>query len=117
MLGAIFGERADLRDAVRVASKANSFDGYDKVLTAASVARQFAATSEALGGGGRARGAPRRCWGRSFASATISATPCASRRRRTRSTATTRCSRPRASRASSRRPRRRSAAVDGLHKA
>ena len=49
MLGAIFGERADLRDAVRVASKANAFDGYDKVLTAASVARQFAATSEALG--------------------------------------------------------------------
>ena len=50
MLGAIFGERADLRDAVRVASKANAFDGYDKVLTAASVERQFAATSEALGG-------------------------------------------------------------------
>ena len=50
MLGAIFRERDDLRDAVRVASKANAFDGYDKVLTAASVARQFAATSEALGG-------------------------------------------------------------------
>merc|ERR1719238_2107792 len=50
MLGAIFGERADLRDAVRVASKANAFDGYDKVLTAASVERQFAATSEAVDG-------------------------------------------------------------------
>ena len=35
MLGAIFGERADLRDAVRVASKANAFDGYDKVGTEA----------------------------------------------------------------------------------
>ena len=41
--------RRDSGDACRVASKANAFDGYDKVLTAASVARQFAATSEALG--------------------------------------------------------------------
>ena len=48
MLGAILGERADLRGALRVASKANTFAGYDRELTAASVERQFAATAEAL---------------------------------------------------------------------
>ena len=63
MLGAIFGERADLRDAVRVASKANAFDGYDKVLTAASVARHTAVR--------RGRAAP--C--RSATSTTIKSSP------------------------------------------
>lgn len=48
MLGEIFAERGDLRDALKTATKANAFKGYDERLDAASVDRQMASTAEAL---------------------------------------------------------------------